>query len=102
MILPTEPIRGKTFAEYVEAAWAVDEDEDVSFMVFLTSAILRKTPEELKAMPKQIQVYWFERARAMMLEALKSDRTPPDGTQVDNLGRSEEHTQKIRPGRTGH
>lgn len=62
MMLPSEPIRGLAFDEYLEKAWA-SESIIIDFAAHLAL-------ENLKLLPKQLQVYWFERTRNLFLTAL--------------------------------
>ena len=92
-MLPSEPIRGKTFDEYLEAAWHLDEDGQLNIIAEMV-LVLANTPQEIfQLLPRQIQVYRFEQVRTMMLEALtKDDSPPPTGPEVHDAGPSQDST----------
>jgi len=68
-LLPTEPIRGRSFDEYLEAAWH-KEDGELNLIATLVCAKAKQPPEIMKLLPKQLQVYAFERMRKELLDAL--------------------------------
>ena len=78
MILPTEPIRGLTVKKYLSLAWCVDqEDGDLNVMAQIMCSLFSKKPEEMKELPAVIQVYWFERAKDIMLTAISNSKEKP-------------------------
>jgi hypothetical protein len=71
MILPTEPVRGLTFEKYLEMAWRLDEkDGDFNVLAQLACKLACREAYAMKALPNVIQVYWFERAKNLMMTAL--------------------------------
>jgi len=72
MILPEEPIRGRTFEEYLGNAWLPDDDGR-NFMAEMACIIAKIDLTTLRVLPKVFQVYWFEQARSLMLDALREE-----------------------------